>query len=230
MKWMITASCCLFAWFCTFPLLANAEEFEWAKKARERGPSPAAKAAYEKIKERNEQRKKEAAEKILIEKVDTAVIEEKLLSRDIEAAKTIVEKYRWDAPMRHESELVIDCVENILWFNTFLNQDHDTNAAIVAYAPMIQSCNNLPDEIPFSEKLVNAINGSIDQAEKFIAKECGKDYGQIRVGMTLSRAQKCVGEFFLHGQIEGKHGTVDYYTRGDIRLYVKKGKVVAWDQ
>lgn len=230
MKWMTTASCCLFVWFFTFTPLANAEEFELVKKARERELSPAAKAAYEKIKERNERRKKEAAEKISADKVDTAVIEEKLLSRDIKAAKAIVEKYRLDAPLLNESELVINCVENILWFNTFLNQDHDTNAAIIAYAPMMQSYNNLPDEIPFSEKLVNAINGSINQAEKFINKECGKDYGQIRVGMSLSRVQKCVGEFFQHGQVKGKHGTIDYYTRGDIHLYVKKGKVVAWDQ
>lgn len=61
-----------------------------------------------------------------------------------------------------------------------------------------------------------------------LQKECGKDYGEIRVGMKLARVQRCVGEFFLSGQRSSKYGTVDYYTRGDAYLFVKKGKVVAW--
>jgi hypothetical protein len=59
-------------------------------------------------------------------------------------------------------------------------------------------------------------------------KACGKDYMNIRVGMTLDRVEKCVGEFFLHGQIKSKHGAVDHYTRGNTYLYIKNGRVVAW--
>lgn len=232
MQPIVKVLCCMGVIFCTLPRFTSADEFKWAQQAREAGPSPASKAAYEKAvakqKARNEQRQREANGEVSADKVDTAEIEEKLLSRDIEAAKAIVEKYEWNAPLRHESELVIDCVENILWFYKYLNQDHDVSAAIAAYAPMMQSYNNLPDEIPFSDKFVKTINTSIDQAEKFIEKECGQDYGQIRMGMKLSRVQKCVGEYFLRGQTKNRFGIVDEYGRGDTYLFVKDGKVVAW--
>ncbi|WP_173201852.1 hypothetical protein [Geobacter sp. SVR] len=61
-----------------------------------------------------------------------------------------------------------------------------------------------------------------------VQKACGKDYGQIRVGMTLAQVQKCVGEFFIHGQASWKGSVVDYYTRGGTYLYIKNGRVVAW--
>lgn len=232
MQRVVKVLCCVGVIFCTLPRFTNADELKWAQRAREVEPSPAAKTAYEnavaKQKARNEQRQREANGEVSSDKVNTAEIEEKLVSRDIEAAKAIVGKYEWNAPLRHESELVIDCIENILWFYTYLNQDRDVSAAIAAYAPMMQSYNSLPEEIPFSDKFVKTINDSIDQAEKFIEKECGQDYGQIRVGMKLSRVQKCVGEYFLRGQTKSRFGTVDEYGRGDTYVFVKGGKVVAW--
>jgi hypothetical protein len=160
--------------------------------------------------------------------INVAGIEEKLLSRDVAGAKAIIEKTRWNAPLRAESESVIECVENILWFYTYLNQKKDIDGAIATYSPMMRSYNGLPEEIPFSVKLVKVINDSIDGAEKFINKECGNDFGKIKVGMKLDQVQKCVAEFYLRGQLKTKDGVVDHYTRGDSYLYIKKGRVVAW--
>lgn len=75
-----------------------------------------------------------------------------------------------------------------------------------------------------------AIAAENEAMNKALQKECGKDYGQIRVGMKLSRVQKCNGEFYLHGQVQWKGRTVDYYTRGEAFLYIKNGKVVAWGE
>lgn len=68
----------------------------------------------------------------------------------------------------------------------------------------------------------------IDAETARMEKLCGADYGEIRVGEKLSRVQECFGEVYLHGQIQTKYGVVSSYTRGDVWLYVKKGKVVAW--
>lgn len=82
------------------------------------------------------------------------------------------------------------------------------------------------------EELWNKEQAELDAQRQALAeklqKQCGKDYGQIKVGMNLDRVQKCVAEFFLSGQISTKNGIVDHYTRGDSWLYVKKGKIVAW--
>jgi hypothetical protein len=48
MKRLYIILCSFFMFLCTLPYSARSEEFEWAQKARERGPSPATKAAYEK--------------------------------------------------------------------------------------------------------------------------------------------------------------------------------------
>jgi hypothetical protein len=59
---------------------------------------------------------------------------------------------------------------------------------------------------------------------------CGKDYGEIRVGMTLSRVTQCVGEFDLSGQVKKNGVTLSKYYRDRTYLYVKNGKIVAWDR
>lgn len=162
------------------------------------------------------------------EEIDIAGVEENLLKKDIESAKALVEKTGWNTPLRSEVKDVINCVENLLWFYTYSNQQKDVNKAIAAYPAVMQSYNELPAEIPFSEKFVKNLNDAINGAKKFINKECGKDYSKIRVGMKLERVQKCVGEFYLQGQTEKKGAVYDYYTRGDSWLYVKKGRIVAW--
>lgn len=75
------------------------------------------------------------------------------------------------------------------------------------------------------QAVIEAQNEADEEARQ---KQCGNDYKNLRVGMTLDRVQKCVAEFFLRGQVKTKNGVVDHYTRGDSYIYVKKGRVVAW--
>jgi len=62
-----------------------------------------------------------------------------------------------------------------------------------------------------------------------LQKECGDDYKNIKVGMTLDRANKCYGEFFQRGQVQTKYGIVSRYSRGGVHLFVKNGQILAWE-
>ena len=140
--------------FILLPQLTMAEELEWARKARERGPSPATKAAYDKV------------------------VAEQAAKKEVEAQQYLQQQEAW-------KKLEVEQAE---------------------------------------------IDAQIAAAEEVRQKQCGKDYGQVKVGMKLSRIQKCTGEFNLHGQVKWNKSIVDYYTRGDVYLYVKNGKVVAWGE
>jgi len=152
MKNLFTIMCSMFMFLCVFAGTTKAEEFEWAQKARGKGPSPATKAAYEK-----------------------AVADQKA-KQELQRQKHLEEQEQF---RKFEAEQA-------------------------------------------------AIEEQYEADQQALQKECGGDYGQIRVGMTLTRVQKCVAEFFLRGQIKTKNGVVDHYTRGNSWMYVKKGKVVAW--
>lgn len=227
--------CSLLTVLYILPHSAAADDLDRAQKARN---YPAATEKYNKIvadleKEREQKRQNELEQQKQATKYDDeglAKIETALMARNIESARHELKKgsFGWEA--KDDVERVIECVNKILEFYTYMNQKKDTQAAIALYAPAIQACNAIPDPIPFSDKLANAINTSLDGAEKFINKECGKDYGQIRVGMSLKQVNKCYGEIFLHGQAKWKGGSVDYYTRGNTYIYAKNGKVVAWGE
>lgn len=59
-------------------------------------------------------------------------------------------------------------------------------------------------------------------------KRCGKDYGQVRVGMTLQRAAECSGDFSLVHQVQQPDGTLSTFRDGRVFIHVKAGRVVAW--
>ncbi|MDD2853852.1 MAG: hypothetical protein PHY09_18345 [Desulfuromonadaceae bacterium] len=108
-------------------------------------------------------------------------------------------------------------------------------AEAIAYYPyLIQAYNDLPDKYHFSERFTRGLKGgadrSIEWAEKFVKKECGDDYQKIRVGMKISQVQKCVAEYFLHGQMKLGQDVVDHYKRGAAYLYVQNGTVTAWGE
>lgn len=57
---------------------------------------------------------------------------------------------------------------------------------------------------------------------------CGEDYRSPRVGMTLTRAKKCVADFKLKGQINRADGVVSTYMAGQTYLHVMDDKIVSW--
>lgn len=163
-------------------------------------------------------------------------IEEKLMARDFTSAKSILDS----SSIRQDRQLYRSVVDEIGAISDFSDKCQDFFSlaskpgeemnAIANYAPLVNAYNSLPDKLHFSERYVGFINSAIHKAEQYVQNECGKDYGQIRAGMKLSRVQKCNGEFYLHGQVQWKGRTVDYYTRGDAFLYIKNGRVVAWGE
>jgi len=69
-------------------------------------------------------------------------------------------------------------------------------------------------------------------ADKEAARKasCGADYRNIRVGMAITRAQECVANFKLTGQINRADGVVSTYQAGRMYAHVMAGKIVAWGQ
>ena len=51
---------------------------------------------------------------------------------------------------------------------------------------------------------------AVERTRKLKA-ECGDDYGQIRVGMTIERVQQCTVKLTLQGQMNTAEGIVDIY-------------------
>jgi len=60
--------------------------------------------------------------------------------------------------------------------------------------------------------------------------ECGDDYATPRIGMTLERANRCVGTFKLVSQLNRADGVVSTYRAGRIHIHVMGGKVAAWNR
>lgn len=62
-------------------------------------------------------------------------------------------------------------------------------------------------------------------------KECGTDFGRPRVGMTITRAQRCVGDFKLQGELDAPGGgVVQTYVAGHTVLHVAGGTIKAWNR
>lgn len=59
---------------------------------------------------------------------------------------------------------------------------------------------------------------------------CGSDYANPRIGMTLERAQQCVGNYKLVGQLNRADGVVSTYLGPKRYLHVMGGQIVAWGE
>lgn len=59
---------------------------------------------------------------------------------------------------------------------------------------------------------------------------CGDDYGTPKIGMTIDRAQQCVGKFKLVSQLNRPDGVVSTYRTGSTVIHVMGGRIVAWDR
>lgn len=63
---------------------------------------------------------------------------------------------------------------------------------------------------------------------KQLRAECGADFQAPRVGMTLARARRCVGDLVLFGQVNRSNGVASVYRAGPLYLTVLGGNIVAW--
>lgn len=59
---------------------------------------------------------------------------------------------------------------------------------------------------------------------------CGADYGVLRIGMTIGRANECYGAFKLKNQINRADGIISTYWRGGTYIHVMGGRIVSWGQ
>jgi flagellar biosynthesis GTPase FlhF len=66
--------------------------------------------------------------------------------------------------------------------------------------------------------------------ENSMREKCGADFRQIRIGMTLSRAQQCVGKFILKSQINRADGVVSTYANGATYINVMDERIVSWQK
>jgi Rps23 Pro-64 3,4-dihydroxylase Tpa1-like proline 4-hydroxylase len=57
---------------------------------------------------------------------------------------------------------------------------------------------------------------------------CGLDYRNIQIGMQITRAQQCVANFKITGQLNRADGVVTTYHSGRFYAHVMDGKIVAW--
>lgn len=77
------------------------------------------------------------------------------------------------------------------------------------------------------DKALREIEAADQQHERRMAmlqRECGADFQAPRVGMTLARAKRCVGDLKLYGQ----NGTVSAYRAGSLVVRVVDGKLTKW--
>ncbi len=68
----------------------------------------------------------------------------------------------------------------------------------------------------------------VDDRERVRRDECGADYRSPRIGMSLSRAQQCVGNFRLTAQLSRADGVISTYVGSGMYLNVMNGVVVSW--
>lgn len=162
--------------------------------------------------------------------IDLSDIEIKILARDMAGARNELKTSGLNRTIKNEVEDVITYMEKYLTFADTAEKKGEETNAIAQYQYVLQAYNDLPDNLHFSSNFVTLTNDTIKRARAFVDNQCGKDYGQIRVGMKLSRVQKCVGPFTLRGQVKGKNGILDHYTRGGSYIYTKNGQVVAWGE
>lgn len=59
-------------------------------------------------------------------------------------------------------------------------------------------------------------------------KVCGKDYNNPKVGMTLARARKCVGDFALSAQVNRQDGIVSIYKGQGLFIRVLNERIISW--
>lgn len=59
-------------------------------------------------------------------------------------------------------------------------------------------------------------------------KECGSDFANPRIGMSLARAQRCVGTFSKISETQSARGVMSTWRAGPIYLHVVGGSIVHW--
>lgn len=80
-----------------------------------------------------------------------------------------------------------------------------------------------------------AIDRAADRAQRKAVADrekqkqvCGIDFGTPRIGMTLGRAQQCVGKFKLTSEINRADGIVSTYQTRSMYIHVMSGQIVSW--
>lgn len=67
-----------------------------------------------------------------------------------------------------------------------------------------------------------------DAREQAIKDKCGADYRQAKIGMSITRAQECVGKFRMTNQINRADGIVSTYQTAGMYINVMDDRIIAW--
>lgn len=79
---------------------------------------------------------------------------------------------------------------------------------------------------PGKQKTVEQIQREEDSALK---RKCGKDYGALRIGMSIKRLEECTGAVLLTQTVD-KAGRVDTYRTNFDWVNVQNGKVISYTE
>lgn len=63
-----------------------------------------------------------------------------------------------------------------------------------------------------------------------VKEKCGADYKSPQIGMTLSRAQQCVGKFKLKSQLNRVDGVISTYVNGYTYINVMNDRIISWQK
>lgn len=68
----------------------------------------------------------------------------------------------------------------------------------------------------------------VDADEAAKEKTCGKDYGELRVGMTLKRVEQCLEALAFETETVSKAGKVETYRSTFYWIQARNGRVVSY--
>ncbi len=73
-----------------------------------------------------------------------------------------------------------------------------------------------------------AAQNAAAKREQEAKARCGDDYRQPKIGMSIARAQECVGKFRMTNQINRADGVISTYQGSGMYLHVMDNRVVSW--
>lgn len=68
----------------------------------------------------------------------------------------------------------------------------------------------------------------VDADEVAKEKACGKDYGELRVGMTIKRVEQCLEALSYETEKVGQGGKVEIYSSTFYWIQARNGKVISY--
>lgn len=86
------------------------------------------------------------------------------------------------------------------------------------------------DVVPDKGWVYKQVPCPVDREEQAKEKACGKDYGELRIGMTLKRFEQCNEALSFETEAVTKAGTVEIYHSTFYWIHARGGRIVAYSR